>query len=202
MPRRPKPKPCTLPHIQAPPDPRDYTWPLTCISAATLDHIIYSQLRDVEPRLLTSNFKYFRGDSNMWACDPDLMFDILQWGHAIKLQGSPEVTVTNPAWLQPGTNIIYTNPDGSVVVSGQTGQCDNTSVLAHADMVRCADETRIGFDFASGFLWQYAPRGHSPNWMVDTNLKFWIMQAGRPRETFLIDPATVPGLQIHFIYEA
>lgn len=201
--RGPKPNRCPLEHVVPPPPLENYEGARWLVSSSTLDHILYSQLRDIELRKLTPNYHYLRGDQHMLSCDLELLNDIALWGRAIKQPRSPEVTIP-PEWiplLHPNATPIRINSDGSAVISGETGQCDNQASLFHADMIQYAILEGMGLDFASGFMWQYAPRGHSPNWCIDNDLRFKIIQV-RSTGIEVIDPADNPDLAIHLIYEA
>jgi hypothetical protein len=193
-----------LPHVEPPPPLENYEGARWLVNSKTLDHIIYTQLRDVpDGRRLTPNYHYLRGDMHTLSCDLELLNDIAVWGRASEQPRSPEVTIP-PDWIplmHPNAEPIRVNEDGSAVIRGETGQCDNQASLYHADMIWYAILEGMGLDFCSGFMWQYAPRGHSPNWAVDNDLRFKIVQV-RSDGIEVIDPQAQPELAIHVIYEA
>lgn len=202
-PRRPRPNrrplpggtECTLPHVQPEPRIEDYVevWPpRTIISGKRYEQIVNDQL--IKPGLSKPNLPYWYGDMNLWAVDHDVAWFIVEHGRARQMLSSGTAIVPNPEELHPGTTILQTYEDGSVVVGGSGGDCDSISAQSHADFVWFANKAQIGFEFASGFLnVKGVPSGlfHSPAFIIDPNGELFFMEPKRPRETFLIPPSGI-----------
>jgi hypothetical protein len=146
------------------------------------------------------NMPWWYGDSNLWAVAHDVAWFILEQGEARYMPGSSTAVVPYPEQLQAGTTIIQELADGSAVVGGSGGDCDSISAVCHSDFVLFANRERIGFEFASGFLWEKSKTSglmHSPAFIIDEDEQLWLMEPKRPRDTFLITPE---GITTYMLY--
>lgn len=142
----------------------------------------------------TPNLRFFRNFVNSWGIPLNLAFAINKWGYADQVQSSPEIVVPDKTQLQPGTALLAEYPDGSALVKGSTGMCGNPAFITHAEMIRFADVTRIGFPFCTGFLWKYRDRGdgttaaHAQGCLVTPELEFYTYEPRAAREKFFYSP--------------
>jgi hypothetical protein len=185
-------QPCQLEHVQPEPRIENYVevWPpQRLISFTKYKQIVKEQLRDAG--LLTTGFKYYYGDKHTWAVDHDVAWFISEHGKARSMLSSGTVVVPYPEDLEPGTEIIETLSDGSVVINGEGGDCDSQASVLHSDFITFANQEMLGFEFACGFLWKTGEsgKGHSPCFIIDTAEQLWFMEPKRPQETFLLEPS-------------
>jgi len=148
--------------------------------------------------MLKPDGKQFIGDAHYYLCDDDVAAFLIENSPARQMPGSGTAIVENPEGLLPGTTIIDELSDGSVVINGESGECDAVAYV-HVGWVRewCATHL-LGLKLCMGWAWKYRKRddgsiaGHNACWYCSPD-GIRLFEPKRPMETAIFEPDPEAG---------